>query len=638
MAGADFQLTYERLALTPTEAKGAVDETITSAPRAPVVQPSPASTLPQLDLAMPIGAQQPGTDGPELVALNVLGEGGMGTVLLARQHSLGREVAVKVLKPGVANQAAANALIEEARTTGSLEHPGVVPIYALARDAQGLPALVMKRIEGVSWRELIQNKNHPAWENVARGRDRLEANLEILIQVCNAIAHAHKRGVIHRDIKPANILIGELGEVYVADWGVAFQKAVVKGGPRKLVGTPAYLAPEMVTGDPAHTDERTDVYLLGGTLYEVLNGAPPHRGETIREVLAKAWEAAPPSFSKDVPIDLARLCTTALSAKPDARFQTVLELRDAVRLFIASRDSTRLVEEATTRLKILESLATSPPNEADDRRWYSLLSEARFAFRQALETHALSDGARQGLKRCLEIAARRELDRGTAAAARAFLAELKNPPAELVEGLRLLEEKDARRLDESAKFQKMAFELSPSVHGKQRTAVIVGLALSICGSAAIVYFFFDEAFRLFGKAAPILPLAAIFLVYLALIVIGRRTLLSTRLNRQLSAVAGVCTLCILVSRSLSVWMDVPLSAALTFEGVMLAGMMTVCAFVWHWGLFVPAIFFLLGGLACVVVPGRAVDLYTVGTGVAVASAAVMLRRWRKDSEGDHALR
>src|SRR5262249_12200472 len=154
-------------------------------------------------------------------------------------------------------------LLVEAVITGSLEHPSVVPVYALGCDDAGHPILVMKRIEGVSWKTLAADQHHPAWARIdAAGDDRLVAHLEILMQVAGAVHFAHSRGFVHRDIKLANVMIGEFGEVYVVDWGLAVKMgaAPLSDEEAPLVGTPVYLAPEMLSGDPAAVDARTDVY------------------------------------------------------------------------------------------------------------------------------------------------------------------------------------------------------------------------------------------------------------------------------------------------------------------------------------------------------------------------------------------
>lgn len=220
---------------------------------------------------------------PDFELLGVLGEGGMGQVLLARQRSLGREVAIKIVKPSRAHPSTQAALVHEARLTGALEHPSIIPLHLLSQDSEGSPLLVMKRVEGTSWKELLQNPTHPFWSKDPS--ERLKQNLDILMQVCNAVHFAHKQGVLHRDLKPSNVMLGNFGEVYVLDWGVALQ--LDPDGtctPPSLAGTLCYIAPEMLLRG-AKLDGRTDVYLLGATLYEVLTGDPPHKGGSLGDVL-----------------------------------------------------------------------------------------------------------------------------------------------------------------------------------------------------------------------------------------------------------------------------------------------------------------------------------------------------------------
>jgi serine/threonine protein kinase len=148
-----------------------------------------------------------------------LGEGGMGEVLLAEQVSMERDVAVKRLKPEARNDYSTLKLLQEAWVTGYLEHPNVIPVYDITVDAQGSPLILLKRIHGVAWGELMDDP-----ETVRRrwgAADLLEWNLRVLMQVCDAVQFAHGRGIVHRDLKPENVMVGEHGEVYVVDWGIA---------------------------------------------------------------------------------------------------------------------------------------------------------------------------------------------------------------------------------------------------------------------------------------------------------------------------------------------------------------------------------------------------------------------------------
>ncbi|HEY1087524.1 MAG TPA: protein kinase, partial [Archangium sp.] len=375
--------------------------------------------LPRISLTPPnLGEVEKEGVHQDLLITGILGEGGMGRVLLARQASLGRDVAVKVPRAN-ASQGTVKALVAEAKTTGGLEHPGVIPVYSMASDAQGMPALVMKRVDGVSWSMLIRHPDDPAWSRIAtEGADRIETHVELLRQVCNAIGFAHRRGVLHRDIKPANVLIGEFGEVYVADWGIATRKPA-PGEKRKpsLVGTPVYMAPEMVTGDDAQMDERTDVFLLGATLYELLTGLPPWSGPDLKAVLEIAWECEPKAPPASAPQELVAICQKAMAREKADRYASAIEFREALGGFLRHRGSVQLARAAEGRLQTL--LATLMSTAHEDV--YPLLSECRFGFNQALREWPENTAAKKGLQRCLVATASFELERGNLAAARALI-------------------------------------------------------------------------------------------------------------------------------------------------------------------------------------------------------------------------
>ena len=385
------------------------------------------ATLPLLSIALDPQAVTPGLfSSDDITVTGVLGEGGMGRVLSARQRSLGREVAVKTVRDELLDQASSQALISEGLITGYLEHPNITPVHQLGREAGGRPLLVMKRITGVVWSDLLADPNHEAWERLATlPSDRQQAHIEILMQVCNGVSFAHSRGVVHRDIKPDNVMIGEFGEVYLCDWGIALRLTNGESAGHGLVGTPAYLAPEML--DPAQTiTPATDVYLLGGTLHTLLTLEPRHRGDDMRSVLASAYLSPPVDYAAGVPAELAALCNRATAQHAKDRPQTALEFRRELASYLTHESSRELLVVANERLVELEAgvagLAETSAATLDDVA--SVAAECRFAFEQAIRQWAENEAAKVGLERCLALALRIEVARENLSAARSLLAAM----------------------------------------------------------------------------------------------------------------------------------------------------------------------------------------------------------------------
>ncbi len=344
----------------------------------------------------------------ELIIQRSIGAGGMGKVDLAVQTSLERSVAVK--RAGVSSPLAFQALIREARIVGALEHPNIVPVHGLRWNADGEPMLVMKRIEGVEWSERLRD---PATGRPApQIGDALVAHLEILLQVCNAIEFAHSRRVLHRDIKPNNVMVGAFGEVVVLDWGIALR--LDEAPSTAAVGTPAYMAPEMVRGSTP-LSERTDVYLLGATLHEVITGECRHRGSSVQDVLEAAWESAPPTFPASVPQPLAAIVTRATAALPEERYSSVAEFRVAIAEFLEHRLSLESTRATWARLASLPA--------ASERQRHRELIECRFAFEQALRAYPENAEAQAGAEQCLDELIQLELDRRNVEAAQELIDE-----------------------------------------------------------------------------------------------------------------------------------------------------------------------------------------------------------------------
>lgn len=373
---------------------------------------------------------------PHYEVLDKLSEGGMGIVYRVEDTSLKREVALKIcraeLKPDAHDTlATASEFTNEAFMTARLDHPGVVPIYALAKDADGRPFFAMKRVSGTSWKDLLHPELIPdpaRRESVAaRARDMTwKDHLHVLLKVCDAVAYAHSKAILHRDLKPENIMLGDYGEVYVMDWGLALYFDARNEYRRfpdlkpQLAGTPAYLAPEMVRGEMTALGPATDVYLLGGILYEILTGRPPHDGTTVMETLRQAakGEVAPPeevSASPGVTPALSRVVMKALAARMADRYASVPEFQQALREVLANSESLAISRRAAALLagirRTLPAESGAPPRTGKEGEkdsvalGYGQLSECIGSCRQAIELWAGNSEARQVLQDalCLQI-------------------------------------------------------------------------------------------------------------------------------------------------------------------------------------------------------------------------------------------
>jgi tRNA A-37 threonylcarbamoyl transferase component Bud32 len=567
----------------------------------------------------------------ELAVEGVLGQGGMGVVQVARERALDREVAIKRLRPDVAVKSAAIAsLLKEARLQGALEHPNVVPIHALGRDADDLPVLVMKRLSGVSWRDLIRDPRHPAWP--ADAGDRLTFHLETLMQLCNAVHFAHSRGVIHRDIKPDNVMIGQFGEVYLLDWGLSYCPRPGDEVDRTFVGSPAYLAPEMLVGTGPHLTPRTDVYLLGAALHEVLTGKVRHRGETISEVLYAAAESSPVDYPASAPGELAALCNRATHKDPAARPESALSFRQAVGEFLRHRGSFALAEAAMARLRELRArggveLGARAIDSSLDLPIRTLFSQASFGFQQALSAWEGNTAAREGLTTTLTWMIQYELSRRNAEAAAALLAELPFAPPALASQIAELREQLAQEREALARLRDVEHTLDPMISFRPRIFVIVGLGVFFAGFLLVL-----SRVRPGGPSHQELIAAycAILLALVVTLIVRRDVLLTTQFNRQTAAALLLIVAQSAANHGAALHLGISMDASLVADMIADAALSATVA-LYMPGIFwiVPAVF-LAGALVAVRWPHLALaTAVTVGLVNAVSSGALASRWFRE---------
>jgi len=310
-----------------------------------------------------------------------LARGGMGAILKVFDEDLRRHLAMKVIL-GRAEEASSGGtppvdrrllarFLEEAQVTGQLDHPGIVPVHELGLDSEGRVYFTMKLVKGRDLKQVFEL----VFEEL-EGWNETRA-LGVILKVCEAMAYAHKKGVVHRDLKPANVMVGNFGEVYVMDWGLARVlgrqdthdiRLQVEGTPltsvkteRKeerqdapdsplftmdgdVVGTPAYMSPEQAQGAIESLGPRSDVYSLGAMLYHLLARqmpyAPPGLRITNRTVLSRVLEGPPTplhEIRKDIPSELAAICEKAMARAAERRYADTIELSEDLRAFLEGR-------------------------------------------------------------------------------------------------------------------------------------------------------------------------------------------------------------------------------------------------------------------------------------------------------------
>jgi serine/threonine protein kinase len=317
------------------------------------------------------------SEGPRYAMLRLAGTGGIGRVWLVRDGSLGREVALKELRPDRADPGFWGRFVREAQVTGQLEHPGIVPVYEVGRRPQdNQPFYTMRFVRGRTLTDAI-DAYHARRQRKEAVRLALRELLGAFVQICQAVGYANSRGVLHRDLKPHNVALGDYGEVMVLDWGLAKLHAEAEPGggdpavdslppptvppeleqdstlPGTALGTPQYMAPEQADGRPDLMDARTDVYGLGAILYHLLTGSPPFDGETTPQILDRVRHdppRRPREVTAGIPRALEAVCLKALAKRREDRYPSAKALAAEVQRWMADEPVTVYRDPLTVRL------------------------------------------------------------------------------------------------------------------------------------------------------------------------------------------------------------------------------------------------------------------------------------------------
>lgn len=406
--------------------------------------------------------------------VRLLGKGGMGNVYVARQESLGRTVALKIIQPLDQRQQDRLAtrgqlektesqrrsqFLSEAIVTGDLEHPNIVPIHDVAMAEDQTLFYSMKCVVGTPWHQVIAEKSR-------------DENIEILLKVCDAIGFAHTRGIVHRDIKPENIMLGDFGIVMVMDWGLAlakpgFEKIDSIQPVSGLGGSPAYMAPEMATGPLDSITSQSDIYLLGATLFQIVTGQPPHNAPNISECLRAVATNKIREIQPKHQGELMDIALRAMATRPSDRYPDVPAFQQAIREYRSHSESISLCAKAN------ESLAQATRVGA-----YNLYARAIFGFEEAIALWKDNGRAWAGLESARQQYADTAFENGDFDLCLSLLREDETANAQRIEQVRAAQQE---RLSRQARLKTLRYGI----------AALLGFIL--VGSGISLYLINDRA-------------------------------------------------------------------------------------------------------------------------------------------------
>jgi len=402
----------------------------------------------------------------------------MGTVYLGRQGLPEREVAVKKAKDSGGKLE--RLLLHEATITGRLEHPNIVPIHEIRQSTEQEIEVVMKRVQGTTLREFL---------NTSFGEEAtLDTCLNVLVQTSHALAFAHSQGVIHRDVKSQNIMIGDFGETYLLDWGIAIQQTNLSRFQEGLVGTPSGMAPEMLSGKLADVSEATDVYLLGSTLHEVLMGTPRYQKEGT-DLFQEIRRSEAFEYPKHIPDELADLANRSCHQDPKQRIESVVVFREWVEKYRKHKHANALLATGLREMKVVEAIMNMENRTQLERtKLYYHLHRSRFAFERALAINPKLGDALKNLQKLVNNLAEMLLEEGNHEAAAWFGESSGLLEPAIQQKIEAAMKDAASEKEENERLQDIGKENDPLASIKTRAGL--GLGLLVCAIVLLSSLYF----------------------------------------------------------------------------------------------------------------------------------------------------
>ncbi len=449
-----------------------------------------------------------------------LGKGGMGNIHLGRQTLPERDVAIKTLRKD--NSDTRQILLQEANVMGKLEHPNIVPIHEVIINDNDEIQVIMKRIQGDTLGNYLDKEEF--------NETQIRKGLHILIQVCHALEFAHSHSILHRDIKCENIMLGAFNEVYLMDWGLAFDITLASSVNPGIMGTPSYMAPEMLQGDPKVLDVRTDVFLLGSTLHYILTRRKRHDAPDMCQTIALIEASKPFDYPEWIPEHIGDITNKACAKDPEDRYSDVLNLRKDLENALQIWDSIKICARANQKVEDLQKQTRQPEILDEDlSAIHNMFIEILSTFRTAAELSPNYEEPQKGIINTNRLMIDFYLSQKKPKEALSLYKQIPNDPQ--------LEQKILKQLEyviDIEKAQKVASERDPSRSKSGRKMLMYSLSI---GTVGLVTFgiLYQAIYRSEITPRRLLVSTSVLLSFILLgTFIGRKTLLSNEVGKELT--------------------------------------------------------------------------------------------------------